>query len=293
MNRTATIVPIIGALVKAEDILGKHRTWQPTNQPQRQLITDYFSARQELNLFSAQELRSWIDTVANNLNKILREEGFVIKLRDFGKDEFGVVSILDVLVEWLVKGEVVTIDTLMMGNYTGVKLTNKNGESNFFGGRSPIHEYPIAAVRTRSDDTVYMTIADTRLADFELLDRIRKIESSLLSEPGYTSLTFPMIDLNETVDIGWLKALETVDENGKVWHISQVLQQTKFKMNEKGARAKSAVAMAMRSLGSSSQKYIVINRPFFLWIKRPGTTIPIFAACLDESVWKNPGNLDL
>jgi serine protease inhibitor len=105
-----------------------------------------------------------------------------------------------------------------------------------------------------------------------------------------------MIDLNETVDIGWLKEMLTVDEIGDSWKISQALQQTKFKMNETGAHVKSAVAIGVMrcvSFGRPPELHLVIDKPFLLWIAREGTSLPIFAAYLDEDVWKDPKNLTL
>jgi hypothetical protein len=31
-----------------------------------------------------------------------------------------------------------------------------------------------------------------------------------------------------------------------------------------------------------------INRPFYLWIMRPGMSIPLFAAYIDYEDWKQP-----
>jgi hypothetical protein len=293
MNRTATFVPIVGALVKAEDILGANLTWQAVNDQQRQFVRNYFSQRAQLNRFSPQELRSWVDTMASLLNEVLEREGFTDRLDQFDDDEFGVVSVLDVLVKWLTEGEATIIKTESMGSYPGVRLANRSGASNFVVGESSHHPHPVAKIDTQSGDHLYITVADKPAADFDLLRRVHMIESSMLSLPDYTSLAFPMINLDETVDITWLKGLKTMGESG-LWKLSQALQQTKFKMNESGAHVKSMVAIGvMRGIDPSPSFHLVIDKPFFLWIKRPGASIPLFAAHLDEAVWKNPGNLDL
>ena len=293
MNRTATIAPIIAALVKAEDIVGSNRTWITVNDDQRQFIETYFPKRDQLKCFLPQELRSWIDNNVEKLNAILRDEGFTIQLDPFYDNEFGVVSILDVLVEWLVEGEVTVIETFERKTYPAVKLARQPGAAIFSVYRSRTHEYPVAVIPTKSGDNVFMTAADEPESDFNLLARIRQIEPQEVPAPGYRSLTFPMIDLDETVDIGWLKGLKTYDGYGLDWRIFQALQQTKFKMNEKGAHAKSAVGLGVLRFVSAPALHLVIDRPFFLWITRPGISIPIFAAYLDEATWKNPGNLNL
>ncbi len=54
------------------------------------------------------------------------------------------------------------------------------------------------------------------------------------------------------------------------WKVLQALQETRFSMNEKGARAQSAVVVeiAPRSMPTKSQ--LVIDGAFYLWIERPG-----------------------
>ncbi len=97
------IAPIIAALVKSEDMIGKNPSWQGINADQKYFLERLFVTRSELARYSATELRSWASRVAAELNKILQEEGFDIQLDEFGgPNEFGVVSILNVLVEWLV-----------------------------------------------------------------------------------------------------------------------------------------------------------------------------------------------
>ena len=72
--------------------------------------------------------------------------------------------------------------------------------------------------------------------------------------------------------------------------ISQALQQTKFKMNQFGARVKSAVAIAV-SRAMSREVGLDIDQPFYLWIERDGVTVPVMYAYLDQEDWKDPGNL--
>ena len=38
---------------------------------------------------------------------------------------------------------------------------------------------------------------------------------------------------------------------------------------------------------------IIIDRPFYLWIERPGMSVPICSLYLTEEHWKDPGDLDL
>ena len=62
----------------------------------------------------------------------------------------------------------------------------------------------------------------------------------------YDGVRFPMVDLDITNDIGWLKDMSTATKNRDIpAEITQAVQQIKIKMNEKGARFQSATAMAV------------------------------------------------
>jgi hypothetical protein len=37
----------------------------------------------------------------------------------------------------------------------------------------------------------------------------------------------------------------------------------------------------------------IINRPFLMWIMRPGLSRPLFVAYLNTDVWKDPSGLEM
>lgn len=298
MSKTMTVAPIMGALLKSEEILGKGRVWHGINPSQYIFLEQFFTQRAALAKFSDKELLSWVSWIAEELNKILKDEGFDIQIGDFAYDEFGVVSILDVLVEWLAPGQV---DFILSGSakYPAVKMEPRayvdgKPEILFEALNSYLHPHSVAVVKTQSDDKVYMTVAEKPAADFDLTNKIDEIRDSLHEGPDYDWLKFPMVDLNHQIDIGWLKGMWTTTTRKNIGQkaiISQALQQTKFKMNQFGARVKSAVAIGVRTVSIRIEQGFIINKPFFLWIEREGATIPVMYAYIDREDWKNPGNL--
>lgn len=296
MSETMVLGPIIAALVKSEDILGKNRKWNPGNAIQGKFLDEFFSKRNELAGFSKEELRSWASRIAAELNKILAEEGFNIRLQDFLPEEFGVVSILDVLVEWLKEGE----KSQLRVNGADYSAVTMKPMAEIAGELKHVYEVfipsgyaePVAMLYTKSGDRVYMTVADGPAKGFELIAKIDQIRKCLDGGRYWHCdwLQFPTIDLNQKVDISWLIGMRTTDDKEQESVISQALQQTKFKMNEFGARVKSAVAIAV--LKGMSQG-LVIDKPFFLWIERKGMSIPLMYAYINEEDWKNPGNLSM
>lgn len=301
MSETMVVSPIIAALVKSEDILRKNRKWNAVNDTQAHFLEKFFPTREELSKFSEKELRSWASWVAAELNKILEGEGFDIRLEEFKPNTFGVVSILKLMVEWIVKGE---RDQLVVEgtDYPAVKmepttLGEVGGELKvvtiFEAYTSSQDFHPVAMLHTKSGDKVYMTIADGPVQDFGLMARINEIRSSLEpAERRYDWLKFPMVDLNQEVDITWLKDMwTTIGDSKDKAYISQALQQTKFKMNEFGARVESAVAVAATLEAVFVEQGLEIDKPFFLWIEREGVSIPVIYAYIDQDDWEDPGNL--
>jgi len=300
MTSTICLWPIVAALSKALLFLQlpvAPAQFTPVLEIQNEFIYTYFAkGYDKLNAFDDQELRSWASTDANELNAILKKEGFAIELEQFGQDGFGVVSILDVLVKWLEKGKKSTIDADGK-QYDAVKM-----HEGFIVYSSPHHPYPLLCVSTKSGDQVWMTIADEPLPGFRLLEKINDIKKDI-QLVHYDDVKFPMIDYDQENDISWLLGLKLLS----TYRISQARQQTKFKMNEEGAHVKSAVALGFEKCCIRQiSKHLVIDKPFYLWIERPTVVFdqqikrvapnlpfPILAGYFDTDCWKNPGTLSL
>ena len=203
MSRTFVGAPIAAALVKSEDFIGSDRVWKAVNRPQEMLLATFFAARAELARFAGDELRAWASRDASELNAILEREGFAIRVPELGRDDFGVLSILDVLVEWLREGERTEVSCDGVG-YPAVRL------DSFTVVSSPAHPNPIAVLSTRSGDRVCMTVADQERDGFDLLSAIEGIRSTQEpSSDAFDSLVFPMIDLDQQVELEWIVGMRT------------------------------------------------------------------------------------
>lgn len=285
MSFTVCVLPIIKALITACSFLNfDPGSWNPINHQQTFFLQEYYSKRNELSFFNDKELRAWASTNYQELNTILKNEGFSIQLKPF--DGVGVVSILDVMVEWLTKGERTTLYSEFKDEEK--KFPAVQMKEDFDVYLAAVHNHPIAAIKTKTGDIVYMTIANEKLEDFALQKYIGEIHNSMYKQNGYEYVLFPMVDLNREENIKWLLGMQLPDK----WQITQALQQTKFKMNELGARVKSAVAIVLEKSMRIS-KNVSIDQPFYLWIKRPNVSVPVFAAYITQDDWKDPLNLEL
>jgi hypothetical protein len=281
------IYPIVAALTKAEEVLGPQPNWRPVNEMQRLFLKEFFASCQAESS-SIAEIESIVSFTADEINRFLRERGFAIRLEPLGPGEFGVASILDLLVEWFESGS----ETLLMGQNKQIypAVHQGTGVSNFY--QSKRHSYPIVQLRTTSGDQVYLTRLDNAPSGFELLHYTQELAASLKPTSDYGSVTFPMIDLKQQVDISWLINTRATTDQGKQFKITQALQETHLAMNEQGARAKSAVAIGIVFTAYHAPKpELLIDAPFLIWFQRPGLSAPLLVGYMTEEDWKKPATL--
>ena len=300
MSSTIVVWPIIAAISKALLFINApvdQTSLGPINDTQTMFVKKYFDKHDELVYFNDKEIRSWASSNMRELNNILKQEGFDIQLIEEG--DFGVVSILDVLIKWANEGTKSTIICPTNNcEYPAIQM-----EKGFSVYSTAAHNHPLLCIKTKSNDMVWMTIADQPLEGFPLMDHVNRIRASSRSRCStYTEAIFPMVDLDQKVDIKWLIGLQLYPSH----RISQALQQTKFKMNETGAHAKSAVAIAneLTCICKELQPPCIlkIDEPFYIWIERadhilcgmrqPTLSHPIFVGYISQADWKDPKGLD-
>jgi len=292
MSNTTVVYPIVTALLKAEEIIGAQRTWRSVNPMQERFLKEFFTPARAESL-SIAEIESIASFTAADINSFLHKRGFKIELPPFQSNgrvkEFGIASVLDLLVNWLKPGSATTLKGQDEQTYPAARL--KTEVSSFYQATN--HTYPIAQLKTTSDNLVCITRMDHALANFELLTYARQLADSLKPIYDYDAVVFPMVDLTQEVDVGWLINLETTSANGEPVKISQAVQETKLTMNEKGARAQSAFAgtVAVALAYRVPKPDLLIDGPFLIWFQRPGLSEPLFVGYITETDWKNPGSL--
>lgn len=293
---TATFAPIITALVEGERVLGPDRQWQAKNDAQSTFLDKYFSKRAELEKVlqepqggSPLTFDSVVSHSADEINQFLRNHGLDIQLAKLVPPDLGVASVEEVLVKWAKKGASTSVYDKEDKPRDAVLL--KEGVSVLDAGSEHM---PVVVIDTVNPDyQVKMTIPNQPPKDgFELLAVIEGVGRSQESlEDDYNGVIFPKVDLNQQVNIDWLKMLSTQGKDGLPAVISQALQQTIFKLNVEGAYAKSGVALGMTRGGIRGPRPYVIDEPFVCWIEKKGVSVPLFAGYIDYSDWKDPGEL--
>ncbi len=282
-TRCMVTYPIVSAVLKAQEFL-KSADTSPASDTQKTFIDEFYnSCKGDIPKIS--EIESVADTNVKNINNWLKERGFSIQLSPLSEGGFAVASMLDLIGEWTNKGNEDSVRTEDDEYFAGVKMTNYGLEFHRVEGNPNI----IIEIETKVSDKVYLMMADDAPVGFAMVDHVESISQSMKKiESEHEGVIFPMVDLNEQGPLEWLIGLGI---GGMV--VAEALQQTKLKMNEEGFRVKSAVAMGILKAPPKRDQPYMINRPFLMWVKRPGLVKPLFVAYLNKDVWKNPEGLDM
>ncbi|MHA1634606.1 MAG: hypothetical protein ACTSUZ_08640 [Candidatus Thorarchaeota archaeon] len=291
-TQTLVVYPISSAIRQAELFLENVESITTVNDIQKKFM-DHIHEFCKGDIQQIKEIESIADIDNEKINAWLKERGFQIKLGPFGPGGFGVASILDLLGEWAIKGKEWSITTEENEYYPGIKMTNY-GKKFYRVKDSPNF---IIEIETKDSDLVYLMMEDAVPTGLELLDHIEKIQKEKMEAPfEYDGFIFPKIDLDEETILEWILDLrfETPKREVPFYIIAQALQQTKLKMNEIGFRVKSAVALGILA-GAAPKRTepYVINKPFLMWITRPGLAKPLFIGYLNKDVWKDPKGLEM
>lgn len=303
-TKTWTYFPIAGALAQLETIL-KPEEWRPINEMQAAFLRRFYAKnRDEVNRIP--ELTGVADRDVEAVNRFLKSKGFDIQL-DPQTDGLYAASVLDVLVKWLKVGQPRDLCAANGNNYDGF-LLNTDENRITYSWLTIDHEdsrlkMNYAEITTQSGDQICFLIADganggqippntiewlgKEISYGSLLMRVGNIGSR-----SFQDMHIPMINLDQEVDIFWLKGAVAIVDKGNDWYIAQALQQTKFRMNEVGARAESAVAVGMMRCMAVPMPRLVVDSPFFAWIKRPSLTRPLFVGYFGYDCWANPGSIE-
>jgi hypothetical protein len=287
---TQVIFPILGCMKAAENYMTEDSHWFPKNEEQYQFLKEFGLFKEDVAKLG-KNIVCKASKEVDVINDFLKKNGFDIELSPVGEKGFAVASILNVLVEWVEAGKKTSILN-KNGTFPAVSLKADGVSGPRMYLNQKVHPYPVVEIKTKSGDIVYMTVMDFMRGDLfsisEKVEKLNEIGKMTDTEDCACTVIFPMVDYNQKVDISWLKGLTLND-----YTIGEAFQQTKFRMNEIGARAESAVAMGFRCmcLDKEREKVVLIDKPFLLWIRRDGIDLPLFSGIFAEDVWKAPADL--
>lgn len=284
---TYTVIAAVNQIGAIKEV-GNQLAWQASNTMQERFLADIFPYRKELCFIPELEVKA--ERSVEPINAWLRERGFDIQLRPLQEGGVATAAILDLLTKWTVAG---TPHPIVYGQRTfeGVSLGRKHVQ--VFDSNE--HPQPIALLSTQGGDRVYMTKLEHAPGGFDLVDLANLLGRSKLERAAYAGVQFPMVALNQLIDISWLEGMTTMGQDGLPVIITQALQQMKARLNEVGFRVENAVAVgASRGIGRSvvADPPLIIDSPYLLWVERQGLSLPLFTGHIAPDCWKNPGPIE-
>jgi len=294
MSEVVCPIGITTCLIAAEEFLGEGRNWLPQNDLQKRFLEDisllqsFQSGEDDLNKIS--DLIKWIaSTDPNEINQFFTDNGFPeIKAGSLNNNEFGVGSILDVLVKWLKKAKRVKSGIESEGKkYDAFDIGSKYASFNTKRG----HNHPIVLLKTKNEVTVYLTMLDEPLNGFQLYRFTMEASKNLRWCNDYSGVLIPMVNLEDKIDISWLGGLATYDDNDNRWWVESPAQKVRFKMNEFGARVQVATGMVIAMALHAPKKKLIIDKPFAIWFCSPHVSQPLVSLYIDQQDWEDPGSL--
>lgn len=299
MNSTQTMLLDLGGIGRALGELSKVAGVSPTGwrpNPADRSLQD-FVLTQYPNLASlADGLPEFVgfgSKSAEELNARLAEKGYAIRLNPWVNDgsRVGAVSFLDVLVEWLLPGEVSKNgdpSNLHMV-YGKPAFLLKRGSHGLEFKTSPMgmSPNPVLEIRTKRGHVVRMMHLVERdlpkdgLAMYQLSDKVTHAASRFAGH--HSGAIIPMVKIDREVDITWMIGMR----NGEVT-LEQAKQQVRFRMSQYGVRAESGTALgAFRSI----PRNYLLEPPFLLSITNPISAFPVFVGVIGEDSMADPGCL--
>lgn len=270
--------PVLAAcLTKAEQRIG-NTSWQAINEQQQELVDDQVQLRVLVDSLPPGMLEAIASTSADAINKFLHDHGMTgITMPPFGFDEFGTAAVLDVLTMWKHPGSVSKV-------YVGSEAKNYPAVTMLQG--FTVRADAVVHIET-TDPQVEVYLAPSHSMNTGL-SVIRRGIARPQSVSEYAALCFPMVDYDGTVDVSWLVGLSAaVREREAPARLTNALAQAKLRINEKGAHAKAAAAIAVtRSAGPPTFK---IDEPFVIAFVVKGQVALAFHVTTED--WKAPPNL--
>lgn len=255
--------------------------WITTNDTQDRYLADYGGSQFDLAEL-APYLKGKVTPSASELNAWFAEHGWTMNL-DFPADGLGIGSIFDLLVDWSVPGKKkdygICIGPRSERNwYAGAEMRPSDG--GLKGHRLAGYEHPLFELSTTQEGwKVFLVEADGPVDALDLPKRAASLLALDRLSGDFSKLEFPIVNLETTVDIGWMAGLAV--ENGS-FQIDEAVKQVKLTLDDKGARAQSAVAYAMRGMENG---VYTIDKPFYVMFCREGMALPAFVALSAPDSW--------
>jgi hypothetical protein len=257
--------------------------WISSNDQQLEFLSWYAEHRDEIVKLSDLEALASTDFV--ELNKFLVAHGFDAMFDPF--TGIGVAAILDMLIEWTVKGMPTTI-TRRTVDYPAFGLAADDVDIY-----DEALAEPLVRLHTKTGHSLWLMKSSEPASGLELNRQAQQLLTETALRPSYywNGVTVPMLEMDMSPDISWMLGITAISPTRGEYEIAQVFQKFKLRANDKGARVKVATGMVMRCSASPNPRPepYVFNEPFIGFFTQPGNDkLPLAAFWADTDTWQEP-----
>ena len=267
-SHTLMVTPTLGCLRAVRDHLSDGNMTiniVPTTKTQKEFLSIFGEFRSPDNV-----LKSVASNDVDEINKWLIENNFTARFDEGLPRSVYVSCVQDISLEWLNEAERTSI-TYDGQSYPAVSIADAVVLS-----APVVHPYPVALIKTKNDETVFISrIDDIPEGRFGLVELVYHM--SMVKAPSkYKGVVVPMVDYNEEDEISFLEGLTVYDNPHH--SVAKALHRTRFRMNEIG------------EIDSPSMDRwpCVVDGPFVVWVQRGDSKFPVFVGVFCPDSWKDP-----
>ncbi|MFZ2150144.1 MAG: hypothetical protein WAV15_03215 [Minisyncoccia bacterium] len=263
----------------------KAKTWSTSKPEQQRFMSTYYDgAVADLHKVDDDKVLQAIATGSSaKLQDFFAKGGFANMPVRIPAGGHAVGVLFDLLVDWKTVGEQKDISIRRpqggYDDYSGAQML----EFEAFSLEG--HKYPLFRIETRQGWDVYLVEAadgeNLQASDFPA--RAKALLGLPREEADYEKLNFPSVLMSADVDISWMVGMRVPG-----FSIDEAVKKIKLRLDEKGARAQSAVAFTTRGMDSS----YTIQRSFYVIFTREGLNFPPFVALAAPDSWVKQGSND-
>jgi hypothetical protein len=279
---------IAACFKKINEFAGRNLVWMPLGIESKKLM-DTLSKYDDINMLSIPEIKAFVSQNFELLNKELTDAGFDIQLTPSDEpDWLGFVAISDYKLTWCVEED----------NSNFYKCNQSIASFDLKCGMNGIQFYelvlrsdmPVIAIQVDNGDTILIHehIVNDELDLSDLVSSMVYSYKNTSSRAGVDTLRLPKINMKRKVDISCLQGMM---ESEMEYQIVEALHEVWLRMNQFGARAKSATAMCTwRSTSFSQPTVYTVENSFAFVVLRPGYDEAIYTTYVDEKYFADPGD---
>lgn len=286
---------IAGAFGAAEQFLGPNRKWTSTDPGAALFLKQLPQHRAD-----AAGISTFTQSVAqadgvDKVNEFLKSKGLSTQLEPSPeKGTVAAATVVDVSVTWEKKGVATTVEHRRTGG------TLPAAEFKVIDGGYRIGDRPNAIAELRGTNGVRVFMTELTDAERTSGKTARQLTATMVNGlrnpdeisvyPYGTKFTVPMADFHHTQNLSSLRGAQTTTATGQTFTMQEVISEERFRMNESGARAQSAVAVQGVTLGVSTPVEILINDTYLVWVADSKGRV-LFNAIIDTADMKRPKSL--